>query len=147
MIGSRCFLSKPTKIFSLQNLEKTEWKIIFFLIYKNDHVDILQVAFIYLFIYFSFPLDSTWPFSFFFFSFFLLLLPDSCLFSFFFFLFLFSLGRTVALFFFLGCRLFFFFHSFYFLGPGLPLSFCFSFFFPCNNIASSFVFRILFLFF
>ena len=145
MIGSRCFLSKPTKIFSLQNLEKTEWKIIFFLIDKNDHVDILQVAFIYLFIFlFHWTVRCPFLFSFFIFFFFFF---RTVAFFLFFFLFLFSLGRTVALFFFLGSRLFFFFHSFYFLGPGLPLSFCFSFFFPCNNIASSFVFRILFLFF
>ena len=128
MIGSRCFLSKPTKIFSLQNLEKTEWKIIFFLIDKNDHVDILQVAFIYLFIYFSFPLDSTLPFSFFFFSFFLLLLPDSCLFSFFF-SFSFFTGQDCCPFFFPGLSPLFLFPFFLFSRAWLASFFLFLFFF------------------
>ena len=127
MIGSRCFLSKPTKIFSLQNLKKTEWKIIFFLIDKNDHVDILQVAFIYLFIYFSFPLDSTLPFSFIFFYYFLLLLPDSCLF--FFFCFFFFHWAGLLPFFFPGLSPLFLFPFFLFSRAWLASFFLFLFFF------------------
>ena len=127
MIGSRCFLSKPTKIFSLQNLKKTEWKIIFFLIDKNDHVDILQVAFIYLFI-------------------FLFHWTVRCPFLLYFFIIFFFFFRTVAFFFFFFC--FFFFHwagllPFFF--PGLSPLFLFPFFlFSRAWLASFFLFLFFF---
>ena len=121
MIGSRCFLSKPTKIFSLQNLEKTKWKIIFFLIDKNAHVNILQVAFIYLFI-FLFRWTVRCPFLF---SFFLLLLPDSCLFFFF----SFFTGQDCCPFFFPGLLPLFLFPFFLFSRAWLASFFLFLFFF------------------
>ena len=98
----RCFLSRPTKKFSLQNRKKTEWEDEFFL--NRQKCPCVHVAFIF----FSFPLDSTLPFSFLF-SFFLFFWAVASFLSFF------SLGSTVALF------LFFCF-------PGLlPFSFFFSY--------------------
>ena len=128
MIGSRCFLSKPTKIFSHQNLEKTEWKIIFFLIDKNDHVDILQVAFIYLFI-FLFHWTVRCPFLFSFFLFFFFFFRTVAFFFFFFFCFFFFHWAGLLPFFFPGLSPLFLFPFFLFSRAWLASFFLFLFFF------------------
>ena len=123
MVESKCAHQKV--------LPKMERKLSgdeFFLIDKNTHVHILQVAFIIFSFLFHWAVH--------------------CPFLVFFFLFFFYWVVPLP-FFFSGLLPFFFsfFYSFDFQGPGVPLSFFLSFFFfPGNSIASSF-FGILFLFF
>ena len=109
MVGSKCFLSWPTKKFSLQNREKTKERNLTLLLDENAHVQL--------------HLYRRCFSSHFFLSFFVSYI--ACFFfSFFFFLFTFDLHACLLL-----LLLFFFFHFHFIYWAGL---FSIFFFFRCD---------------
>ena len=70
VVGPVCFLLKTNKIFSPQNIEKTEGESLICLIDKNTHMhlDFVQLSFLFLFLSFCFP-RQRWLFFYFIFFF------------------------------------------------------------------------------